>query len=108
MPIPGIEAMIRDVTTAMAALLPPCRWQVGSAEGWTPSAFTSSRDKRAAPREQRPEDFMDDEDGLLTEQLQVQRTSRTVFAAVVHIVQGSPKTASLCRQRRVAYALSDR
>ncbi|CAN0584095.1 unnamed protein product, partial [Ectocarpus sp. 12 AP-2014] len=44
---------------------------VGSAEGWTPSTFSSSRDKRAAPKEQRPEDFMDDEDGLLTEQLQV-------------------------------------
>lgn len=44
--------------------------QVGSAEGWAPSSFTSSRDNRAAPREQRPEDFMDDDDGLLTEQLQ--------------------------------------
>ncbi|CBJ49053.1 RNA binding protein, putative [Ectocarpus siliculosus] len=44
--------------------------EVGSAEGWTPSTFSSSRDKRAAPKEQRPEDFMDDEDGLLTEQLQ--------------------------------------
>ncbi|CAM9965589.1 unnamed protein product [Scytosiphon promiscuus] len=43
---------------------------VGTAEGWTPSTFSSSRDKRAAPREQRPEDFMDDEDGLLTEELQ--------------------------------------
>ncbi len=45
--------------------------KVGTAEGWTPSTFSSSRDKRAAPREQRPEDFMDDEDGLLSEQLQV-------------------------------------
>jgi len=47
--------------------------QVGSAEGWTPSSFSSSRNKRAARLEQRPEDFMDDEDGLLTEQLQVPR-----------------------------------
>lgn len=54
--------------------------QVGSAEGWTPATFTSSREKRAAPREQRPEDFMDDEDGLLTEQLQV-REYYTVRAA---------------------------
>ena len=39
---------------------------MGSKEGWTPSAFVSSRSKRAkdgpAKPEQRPEDFMDDED----------------------------------------------
>jgi len=52
---------------------PGSRAQVGTAEGWTPSTFSSSRDKRAAPREQRPEDFMDDEDGLLSEQLQVRK-----------------------------------
>lgn len=41
---------------------------VGSQEGWTPSTFVSSRsnrrkdDKSAAAPQQRPEDFMDDED----------------------------------------------
>ena len=38
---------------------------VGSKEGWTPSAFVSSRTKRqkdATSNHQRPEDFMDDED----------------------------------------------
>ena len=36
---------------------------VGSAEGWTPAAFVSSRGARAAAAKQaRPEDFMDDED----------------------------------------------
>ena len=80
-----LASELRAVTIAVTALLlAPCCWQVGSAEGWTPSTFTSSRDKRAAPREQRPEDFMDDEDGLLTEQLQVKKASRSVFTAVVY------------------------
>ncbi|ESZ99605.1 hypothetical protein SBOR_0016 [Sclerotinia borealis F-4128] len=40
---------------------------VGSKEGWMPSTFVSSRSKRGkdatkAPPQQRPEDFMDDED----------------------------------------------
>ncbi|KAG0229184.1 hypothetical protein BGW41_003170 [Actinomortierella wolfii] len=35
---------------------------VGSKEGWTPSQFVSSRNKRAEQRTSRPEDFMDDED----------------------------------------------
>ncbi|KAF9973731.1 hypothetical protein BGZ73_003000 [Actinomortierella ambigua] len=35
---------------------------VGSKEGWTPSQFVSSRDKRAEQRLARPEDFMDEED----------------------------------------------
>ncbi|PQE31086.1 hypothetical protein CJF32_00006099 [Rutstroemia sp. NJR-2017a WRK4] len=39
---------------------------VGSKEGWTPSTFVSSRSNRnkdaAKPPQQRPEDFMDDED----------------------------------------------
>ncbi|KAI2472915.1 DUF1604-domain-containing protein [Annulohypoxylon bovei var. microspora] len=41
---------------------------LGSKEGWTPAAFVSSRanrrkdDAAAAPKQQRPEDFMDDED----------------------------------------------
>lgn len=34
---------------------------VGSKEGWTPTAFVSSRVQRAGVQ-QRPEDFMDDED----------------------------------------------
>ncbi|KAA8652020.1 hypothetical protein EYZ11_009494 [Aspergillus tanneri] len=36
---------------------------VGSKEGWTPATFVSSRQNRAKPaQEQRPEDFMDEED----------------------------------------------
>ncbi|KAH0551605.1 hypothetical protein GP486_007178 [Trichoglossum hirsutum] len=39
---------------------------VGSKEGWTPSTFVSSRSKRqtdaSKPAQQRPEDFMDEED----------------------------------------------
>ncbi|KAH0544091.1 hypothetical protein FGG08_001709 [Glutinoglossum americanum] len=39
---------------------------VGSKEGWTPSTFTSSRNKKRedakTPLQQRPEDFMDEED----------------------------------------------
>ncbi|KAG4218359.1 hypothetical protein PC116_g33161, partial [Phytophthora cactorum] len=39
---------------------------VGSKEGWTPSTFVSSRTNRRkddkAPKQQRPEDFMDEED----------------------------------------------
>ncbi|TKA25697.1 hypothetical protein B0A50_05792 [Salinomyces thailandicus] len=38
---------------------------VGSKEGWTPATFVSSRANRAKPdgaKQQRPEDFMDDED----------------------------------------------
>jgi len=40
---------------------------VGSAEGWAPSTFVSSRDRQAQEQAtvQRPEDFMDEEDGLL-------------------------------------------
>ncbi|KLO19292.1 hypothetical protein SCHPADRAFT_898867 [Schizopora paradoxa] len=35
---------------------------VGSAEGWTPSTFTSSRGERAKAKKAKPEDFMDEED----------------------------------------------
>lgn len=35
---------------------------VGSKEGWTPSAFVSSRNDRAKAKVARPEDFMDEED----------------------------------------------
>ncbi|XP_006822594.1 G patch domain-containing protein 1-like [Saccoglossus kowalevskii] len=35
---------------------------VGSKEGWTPSTFVSSRNKRADQNVQRPEDYMDTED----------------------------------------------
>ena len=34
---------------------------VGSLEGWTPSAFKSSRSEKAKLEKQKPEDFMDDE-----------------------------------------------
>lgn len=53
---------------------------VGSKEGWTPSTFVSSRTKKQEEEEtsltaqQRPEDFMDDEDfsehGIAPRQLQ--------------------------------------
>ena len=35
---------------------------VGSKEGWTPSTFISSRQKRFESSRQKPEDFMDEED----------------------------------------------
>lgn len=35
---------------------------VGSLEGWTPSAFKSSRSDKAKMEKQKPEDFMDEED----------------------------------------------
>ncbi|KAG0342547.1 hypothetical protein BG004_005661 [Podila humilis] len=35
---------------------------VGSKEGWAPSEFVSSRDKRSERKMNRPEDFMDEED----------------------------------------------
>ncbi|KAJ2941404.1 hypothetical protein O0L34_g3612 [Tuta absoluta] len=35
---------------------------VGTAEGWTPATFKSSRAEKAQRSSQRPEDFMDDED----------------------------------------------
>ncbi|KAA1475490.1 hypothetical protein DENSPDRAFT_932393 [Dentipellis sp. KUC8613] len=35
---------------------------VGSAEGWTPSTFVSSRSERAKAKAARPEDYMDEED----------------------------------------------
>lgn len=35
---------------------------VGSAEGWTPQAFKSSRGEKAAHSSQKPNDFMDEED----------------------------------------------
>eukprot|EP00644_Phytophthora_capsici_P011196 jgi/Phyca11/16193/fgenesh1_pg.PHYCAscaffold_18_\ len=38
---------------------------VGSEEGWTPKNFSSSRDNRSARIEQRPEDFMDEDDDPL-------------------------------------------
>eukprot|EP00903_Cladosiphon_okamuranus_P012991 g12121.t1 len=60
---------------------------VGTAEGWTPSTFSSSRDKRAARREQRPEDFMDDEDGLLTEQLQAKPAFDTLGSTADEIAK---------------------
>ncbi|KAJ7027942.1 hypothetical protein C8F04DRAFT_1115872 [Mycena alexandri] len=45
---------------------------VGSKEGWTPSAFVSSRGDRSKKKASRPEDFMDEED------LQELRDSRDV------------------------------
>lgn len=48
---------------------------VGSAEGWTPSTFTSSRANRAEKKERRAEDLMDSED--LNEAAQAGTTMRT-------------------------------
>jgi G patch domain-containing protein 1 len=49
---------------------------VGSQEGWEPATFQSSRENRAQGQtkgaQQRPEDFMDEEDGLLGRELQAQ------------------------------------
>eukprot|EP00629_Pelagomonadales_sp_RCC1024_P007186 CAMPEP_0119264900 /NCGR_PEP_ID=MMETSP1329-20130426/3856_1 /TAXON_ID=114041 /ORGANISM="Genus nov. species nov., Strain RCC1024" /LENGTH=250 /DNA_ID=CAMNT_0007264693 /DNA_START=184 /DNA_END=933 /DNA_ORIENTATION=- len=44
---------------------------VGSAEGWTPATFSSSRSKRQKVADARPEDFGDAEDGLLGRSLAV-------------------------------------
>ncbi|CAH1640735.1 unnamed protein product [Spodoptera littoralis] len=50
---------------------------VGSQEGWTPTSFKSSRSEKAAFSNQRPEDFMDEEDrgefGIAPRQVQTQR-----------------------------------
>lgn len=45
---------------------------VGSKEGWQPRAWQSSRGTRGAAPAQRPEDFMDEEDGLLGRELEAQ------------------------------------
>lgn len=44
---------------------------VGSKEGWQPRTWQSSRASRAGVQ-QRPEDFMDEEDGLLGRELEAQ------------------------------------
>ncbi|KAI0851109.1 DUF1604-domain-containing protein [Daldinia vernicosa] len=53
---------------------------VGSKEGWTPSTFVSSRTNRrkddAAPKQQRPEDFMDEEDLADAEEAQKLQTAQ--------------------------------
>ncbi|XP_041975543.1 G patch domain-containing protein 1 homolog isoform X2 [Aricia agestis] len=49
---------------------------VGTPEGWTPASFKSSRTEKAAISNQRPEDYMDDEDrgefGIAPQTLQTQ------------------------------------
>lgn len=57
---------------------------VGSKEGWTPSNFVSSRTNRkkdAPPAQQRPEDFMDDEDLAEAEEARKLQTA-DVFAGL--------------------------
>lgn len=53
---------------------------VGSKEGWTPSTFVSSRTNRrkddTAPKQQRPEDFMDEEDLADAEEAQKLQTAQ--------------------------------
>lgn len=56
-------------------------------EGWTPSTFQSSRSSRASARSQRPEDFMDDEDGLLGRDLEAQLPYDTLGDASQKILQ---------------------
>ncbi|CAH0696364.1 unnamed protein product [Spodoptera exigua] len=50
---------------------------VGSQEGWKPTSFKSSRSEKAAFSNQRPEDFMDEEDrgefGIAPRQVQTQK-----------------------------------
>ncbi|KAK9366530.1 hypothetical protein V1509DRAFT_641645 [Lipomyces kononenkoae] len=54
---------------------------VGSKEGWTPSAFKSSRTERAEKKTLRPEDFMDEED--LADQLADERlVAAAPFSAI--------------------------
>ncbi|KAL1973576.1 hypothetical protein VTN31DRAFT_6211 [Thermomyces dupontii] len=49
---------------------------VGSKEGWTPSSFVSTRQNRAKDRiQQRPEDFMDEEDLREAEEAKTLQTS---------------------------------
>ena len=53
---------------------------VGSKEGWTPSTFNSSRSKRSkdVPRpQQKPEDFMDEEDVAQAEESKQLKTTET-------------------------------
>ena len=51
---------------------------VGSKEGWTPSSFVSSRSNRGkdgGKSQQRPEDFMDEEDLVDAEEAKILRTA---------------------------------
>ena len=65
---------------------------VGSKDGWTPSTFVSSRTNRkkdAAPAQQRPEDFMDDED--LAEADEARKLENVdIFAGLGSVVDGGP------------------
>ena len=47
------------------------------------------------PREQRPEDFMDEEDGLLTEQLQVRKAAIAYCLCGCGIRRRVPKAVAL-------------
>ncbi|EME49547.1 hypothetical protein DOTSEDRAFT_40740 [Dothistroma septosporum NZE10] len=65
---------------------------VGSKEGWTPSTFVSSRANRAKAqqdgKQQRPEDYMDDED--LAEQAEAQRLeTQDAFAGLGSTITNS-------------------
>ena len=65
---------------------------VGSKEGWTPSTFVSSRTNRkkdAASAQQRPEDFMDDEDLADAEEARKLQTT-DIFAGLGSVVDGGP------------------
>ena len=66
---------------------------VGSKEGWTPSTFVSSRTNRkrdAPPAQQRPEDFMDEEDMADAEEATKLQTADT-FAGLGSAADGRPQ-----------------
>ncbi|KAF4122136.1 G patch domain-containing protein 1 [Geosmithia morbida] len=64
---------------------------VGSKEGWTPSTFVSSRSDRRkddAAKQQRPEDFMDEEDLAAAAEAQKIQTS-DAFAGIGGVTRGN-------------------
>ncbi|RQM14272.1 hypothetical protein DD237_005228 [Peronospora effusa] len=61
---------------------------VGSEEGWTPQTFSSSRGNRSSRVEQRPEDFMDEEDDpLMGKRLETSERYDTLQLASKHRLQ---------------------
>ncbi|CAM9510195.1 unnamed protein product [Chrysoparadoxa australica] len=60
---------------------------VGTKEGWQPATFRSSRSSRAEAREQKPEDYMDEADGLLGKQLQAHEKYDTLGSTAQEMAQ---------------------
>ncbi|ETM34388.1 hypothetical protein L914_18514 [Phytophthora nicotianae] len=64
---------------------------VGSEEGWTPKTFSSSRSSRSSRVEQRPEDFMDEEDDpLLGKRLETTERYDTLQTGAKRQLQQQP------------------